>query len=451
MLRKTIGLGTLLIALMLVSTALVWAGGSTDVLKSKEIVYGNFWADWSVDSYQPANEQQEIWLQWRKSIQKDHGFKMKEKMVGDWGSMLPTLTTSIMAGRPAGHIFVVSPDWAMSLHRQKLLYPTSDSKAVNFKSTEVIPFKQPAYNQEIISSFTFNGKSYAFAVGSGGSGHAAGIFYNKRLFKEAGLDPDIPYNMQKAGTWTWDNYFDICKKLTRDRNNTGRIDTYAMTADVADQILDAFIFSNGAEWVSKDASGKFVNATGRVEFIEALQFCRRMLDEGLLMPRPEGSNWDWHFPMFHDGHTAMMVGADWQKGSLDSMADDWGWVFCPKGPRASDYRHPDDDLVIVVPITFKPDEVDFILKAFNLWVTPTNTDWKTDAYNAYRDNRAVDETSAMMRTGKYSVFRNNLMIPNLVTGDISWQMWWYDGDPAQLIESVSQNWNILINDANSIK
>ena len=451
MLGKTVRTGFLFVLLMLVCGAVAWAGGNKDLLKSREIIFGNFWANWDVDSFKPTTEGQAIWLDWRKQIQKQHNFTMRERMIGDWGSMLPTITTSVMAGRPAGHIFIVSPDWAMALHRQKLLYPVGDSKAVDFSQTVAIPFKNPAYNQNMIKSFTFNGKFYAFAIGIGASGHAAGIYYNKRLFREAGLAPDLPYDMQKAGTWTWDNFYEICKKLTRDRNNTGKIDTYAMTADISDQILDAFIVSNGSEWISKDATGKFVNATPRPEFLETLQFCRRLLDEGLLMPRPDGSNWDWHFPMFHDGHTAMMVGADYQRGSLANMADDWGWVLVPKGPRAKDYLHPDDDLALVVPSTFKPEEVDLILFAHSLWATPTNSDWKVDLYNDYRDSRAVDETAAMIRSGKHTVFRNNLMIPNLVTGDIAWQMWWFDGDPAMLVESVSQSWAALINDANSIR
>jgi ABC-type glycerol-3-phosphate transport system substrate-binding protein len=51
------------------------------------------------------------------------------------------------------------------------------------------------------------------------------LFFNKRLFREAGLDPNLPYDMQKAGTWTWSAFIDVCKKLTRDTNNDGRMDT----------------------------------------------------------------------------------------------------------------------------------------------------------------------------------------------------------------------------------
>jgi hypothetical protein len=41
--------------------------------------------------------------------------------------------------------------------------------------------------------------------------------------------------MQKAGTWTWDTFVDLCKKLTRDINNDGIIDVYALANAVDDR------------------------------------------------------------------------------------------------------------------------------------------------------------------------------------------------------------------------
>jgi hypothetical protein len=57
----------------------------------------------------------------------------------------------------------------------------------------------------------------------------------------------------------------------------------------------------------------------------------------------------------------------------------------------------------------------------------------------------------MIRNPKYSSLKNYLYIPGLERGDIAWAMWWHEGDPAQLVESVSQAWNALISDANNIK
>jgi ABC-type glycerol-3-phosphate transport system substrate-binding protein len=254
--------------------------------------------------------------------------------------------------------------------------------------------------------------------------------------------------MQRDGTWTWANFLDVCKRLTRDRNNTGRIDTYAMPADLSTEILDQIVFSNGANYVVRDSSGKFVNATNRPEFLEALQFAIRLRNEGVMMPKPENANWDWYWPAFHDGNAAMMMEPEWRRGQMRDMADDWGFVVFPKGPRLSDYRSPTDENVLIIPATYKPQEADAILKAVDLWYLPVSDDWKARLYPNFRDRRAVDETMALIRDPRKIGFRNYIMIPGLQRGNIAWEMWWYDGEPAQLVESVSQNWNALIADAN---
>jgi ABC-type glycerol-3-phosphate transport system substrate-binding protein len=444
---KKMGTGAFLFALILIVAFPVFAGGGPD-LKGQSILLGNWWGDFDVNTAQPKTEVEELELEWRKKIQKDHGFTMRVRQIAGWGDMLDTVVTSVMAGKPAAHIILVQPDWAMALYKQGMLYPVSDSKAVDLKTSTGIPGKQVAYNQEVAALFTFGGKQYALGIGYGGSQHGAGVYFNKRLFREAGLDPNLPYDLQKNGQWTWDRFLTICKQLTRDRNNDGRIDTYAMPADLSTEILEQIVFSNGANFIAKNAQGQFVNATNRPEFIESLQFARRLKDEGVMMPRPEDSQWDWYWPMFHDGHVAMMMEPEWRRGQMRDMTDDWGFVLFPKGPRARDYRMPNDENVFIIPSTFTPQQADSILVANNLWHIPVTDDWKSGTYPHFRDRRAVDETMALIRSGKNTAFRNSIMIPGLNRGEIAWNMWWYEGEPAQLVESVSQSWNALIAEAN---
>jgi ABC-type glycerol-3-phosphate transport system substrate-binding protein len=446
---KKFGAGFILFALILAVTSPVFAGGGGEkALKGADIILGNYWETYDVNTYKPKNEVEERELEWRKKFQKDLGFKMQTKQLGGWGEMLDRMVTSVMAGKPAAEAAYLAPDWAMAMYKQGLLYPVSDSKAVNWKAATGVAGKQTPYNQEIQSIFTFNGKFYAFnPQGVGGSQHGAGVYFNKRLFREAGLNENLPYDMQKDGSWTWDNFIDLCKKLTRDTNNDGRMDTYAMTADLSTEVLDLIVFSNMADYVIKNAQGQFINTTSRPEFIEALQFARRLLAEGVMMPRPEDSSWDWYWPMFHDGKVAMMMEPEWRRGQMRDMTDNWGFVLFPKGPRARNYRMPNDENVIVVPSSFKPDQVDGILLAVDLWHRPVTDDWKSSYYPLFRDRRAVDETIAMIRNPMYSSFRYHMMVPNFNRGDIAWEMWWFDGEPAQLVESVSASWNALFADA----
>jgi len=451
MMKNTKRIGFILCALMLAVGILVLPGCKrAPSLKGTNIVIGNWWADYDVKTAQPRNETEEKTLAWRTKIQNDNGFTMVEKNIASWSEMPSVAATSIIAGDPAATVIVLQPDWAMALMRQKLLYPVSDSKQFNFKNPQPVAKDAlpPEWNASAIDAFTFGGKVYAFSNGINLT-NAQVVFFNKRLFREAGLDPNLPYDMQKAGTWTWDGFLDVCKKLTRDFNNDGIMDTYAMPADLSTEILDAFITSNGATYVDKDSTGKFVNATTRPEFLEALQFTIRLRTEGVLKPKPDGTNWDWFKSEFTDGNVAMRIDESYVWGELGNMRDDWGVVVPPKGPRSSNYRIFTRENILVVPVTFSAAEVDQILYALNLWYTPVNDDWKSGMYNTFRDSRAVDETLALIRDTSLHMTKNHVFIPGMQRGHIAWQMWGHTGDPAQLVEAVSQNWNNLIEEVNN--
>jgi len=444
----------LVFAAMVIITAIpVWAGGGKE-LKGMDIVIGNFYSDYDVNTFKPITDSEEKLLAQRRKLLEENNFTMREKAITDWSGMMQLAAISTMSGKPAAHVFVVQSNWAIALKAQDLIAPLSNSKTVNFKKPEPVAkgLLPVPWNQSTIDSFTYNGQTYAFSVGKNIS-NAQVVYFNKRLFREVGLDPNLPYDMQKNGTWTWDNFIDICKKLTRDIDNDGIIDTYAMTRDVSTEMLDAIVSSNGATYVDRDLkTGKFFNASNSPAFLEALQFAIRLNTEGVLKPRPDGTNWDWYKSEFIDGKVAMRIDESYVGGTeLQQMKDDWGMVMFPKGPKSSTYRVFTRDNVMVIPATYKPDEIDKILWAVALWYTPVDDDWKSGQYNLFRDSRAVDETLELIRDEKLHMIKYYSYILGLERGDIAWTMWYHEGDPAQLVEMVSQPWNDLINQANNMK
>jgi ABC-type glycerol-3-phosphate transport system substrate-binding protein len=409
------------------------------------VTIGNWWSDYDVNTESPKSDYDERLLEYRKALLKENDIIIRQKNIASWNEMSQIAATSIMAGKPAAQVFVLQPDWALALHRQNLLYPVSDNKQVNLTKTSPVD-----WNKAVNDTFTFNKKTYAFQAGYGDSLHAAVLVWNKRLFREAGLDPNLPYDLQKNGQWTWDRFLQVCKQLTRDINNNGIIDVYAMPRDLSTEILDAFVVSNGAMYVNKDAkTGKLVNVTSRPEFIEAVQFFLKLRDEKVMMERPEGSEWNWHIPAFNDGKVAMRIDQHYiAHNDLQNMKDDWGMVLPPKGPRAKNYTVFTDENVLVVPSTYNRDQVDAIMWAVQAWLTPIDPNWKASLYQIYRDTRAIDETWVLIRDPKLQQWRHHLHVPGLNRGGIAWEIWFHDGEAAQLVEAVSPQWNALIEDAN---
>jgi hypothetical protein len=429
------------------------SGAIQRTLRGMNIVIGNWWADYNPNNYTPTNDSQERQLDYRRRLLREYNFTMQDKNIASWNEMPQIAATSIMAGRPAANVFVLQPDWALALYRQNLLYPVGDSRAINWTATTPIE-----WNRAVTSAFTLGAnqgrgmKTYAFADGYGGSQHAAVVFWNKRLFREAGLDPNLPYDLQKAGTWTWDRFVDICKTLTRDVNNDGVIDYYAMPRDLSTEILDALVSSNGAMYVDKNArTGRLENATGRPAFVEAVQFFMRLRDEGVMMDRPDGTNWDWHKSAFIDGRTAMLIDEEYYAtNDLRNMRDDWGMVLPPKGPRVRNYVVFNDENVMVIPLATPAAQADAIIWAVQAWRTPVDADWRIAQYPNFRDRRAVDETGALIRNQSLWQWKFHLHVPGLNRGGIAWEIRYHEGEAAQLIEAVSQQWNALIADANGL-
>jgi len=446
MLKKTF-MG--LVVLAIIAALPVWGQNKANV-KGMDITIGNWWADYDVNTYKPQNDSAEKLLAQRKKLMQENGVTIREKAITDWNGMQQKAVISTMSGKPDAQVFMLQPNWAMAMRARGLLAPLP---ATIKKPTPIgRGFQAVEFNQPTIDSFTFDGKPYAFSVGVNLNNFEA-LFWNKRLFRAAGLDPNLPYDMQKAGTWTWAAFLDICKKLTRDTNNDGKMDTYAMAADLSTEILDAIISSNGATYVDKDPkTGKFVNATNRPEFLEALQFAIRLKTEGVLKPRPDGSNWDWYKSEFIDGRVAMRVDESYIANSssveLDKMRDDWGMVLFPRGPKSPTVRVFSRDNLMVIPATYRPADVEKIMWAIALWHTPVDDDWKSGQYNYFRDPRAVDETLTLVRDPKLAMIKYYSYINGLERGDIAWEMWFHEGEPAQLIEKVSQDWNTKIAEAN---
>jgi len=409
------------------------------------VTIGNWWSNYDVNTEVPKSDYDEKLLDYRKKLLKENdNIVIRTKEIASWNEMSQIAATSIMAGKPAAQVFVLQPDWALTLYRQKLLYPVSENRVVDLKKTNIVD-----WNKTVNETFTFDKKIYAFQAGYGDSLHAAVLVWNKRLFREAGLDPNLPYDLQKNGKWTWDEFLKICKQLTRDTNNDGKIDIYAMPRDLSTEILDAFISSNGAMYVDKGANGKLVLAINKPAFIEGVQFFMKLRDEKVMMPRPDGSEWNWHIPAFNDGKVAMRIDQHYiAHNDLTNMKDDWGLVLPPRGPKAKNYVVFTDENVMVVPSIYNKDQVDAIMWAVQAWLTPIDNNWKAPLYQIYRDRRAIDETWGYIRDPKYNQWKYHLHVPGLNRGGIAWEIWFHDGEASQLIEAVTPQWKALIEDAN---
>ncbi len=150
---------------------------------------------------------------------------------------------------------------------------------------------------------TYDGKFYAF----GYSESNVGVYYNKKMFAEAGIaDNELP---TLENPWTWSEFEEISKKL-KDKFATPAIDLQLASHDeMATYAYTPFIWSNGGEVVNEDGSEAegYFNSD---KTVESLEFIQNLVKEGITTITPIEKG-------FETGKYPMLLSGSWTMADLD--------------------------------------------------------------------------------------------------------------------------------------
>lgn len=407
-------------------------------LQGASVVIGNWWEQ--DPAPEPTTQLEEDTLAYREEIMEKYNFTVATKNLGTWGEYQEIMITSTMAGAPMADVFIMDASFVAAPLAQGLLYPLD--------TIENFDFTEEKWNDEVLDMMTFGDTVYGMKAGR--LEPRLGVFFNKRLLEEAGIDPEEPYNLQANGTWTWEAFEEMLNKTTRDTNNDGTPDTYGMASFSVDY-FKAAVFSNDAEFISKDSSGLFVNGTGSANALEALQWARGLYDKGYTMPQPEGSNWDWFIAAFKDSNVAFTAAEQYKVGTWAEMADDWGFVIFPKGPNG-DMVTVFNENITVMPAGMDPARAEDVAFVYDLFTNDTpgheDTDWRTNYYPSFRDTRSVDETLTLFYEPGHGKMNLMTLVDGVAMGDIAYGLDGGTATPAEQIETVQGTWQTFIDAAN---
>ncbi len=409
-------------------------------LGGMEMIIGDHWSPETPDA--PKSAQEEATLAYRNDIMAKYNFSMKQVAVAGWGEMTDTCTNSILANDPAANVFVLDSSFVAK--------PMSNGLFYDLATLEEFDFTESKWNKQAVELMTKGDSIYGMA--SGRSEARLGLFWNKRLFEEAGLDPDLPYDLQASGQWTWSKFKEICAQLTRDTNADGVTDTYAM-GNFGPDICKALINSTGAELITLE-NGQYVNNSGSQNILDALNFAKELGDAGYEMPQPADSQWDWYKAAFSDGWFAMQFNETYMASqNWADMEDDFGFVCCPKPDGADTYHTIFNENIVIIPSCFDAETASKIAFAYNLWTNPTpgyeeEGDWKDTYYTRFRDERAVDETLEIFFTDGVANFEHLPLVYGVSYGDICYSYPFASQTPAEKIEEIKNTWDSAIAESN---
>ena len=125
---------------------------------------------------------------------------------------------------------------------------------------DALDFSADKWSDQTNGLYQLSGKQFACAAESEGVNSLTGnlvMYFNKRLLKQAGYNPDDLYTMQKDGTWTWSKFEEMASKVAA-LSSGG--DTVWGCVNNASQLYNSLCVSNGLNWITKDQQGVHFSA-----------------------------------------------------------------------------------------------------------------------------------------------------------------------------------------------
>ncbi|WP_054025187.1 ABC transporter substrate-binding protein [Bacillus sp. FJAT-28004] len=288
-------------------------------LGGREIVFSAWW-DGTPKGDTPEGE---IALKRQKEVEEKYNVKIKY-VSQDYWQTAEKLSSTVMAGAPYADVVLVPDPLISGLLAGGYFTPLDDFMDVRVESK--IP-------DEVIDAGSYQQpKAYGF-VRSFPLFDNTGMFYNKRIFQEAGLV--TPTEAQENGTWNWDTFVDYAKKLTIDNSGDGKIDQWGVAGSPS-AIGLGLIYSNDVMPYDEETHKFHLDSPNA---IEGLDLMNKLYNEYKVVKRNEGNDWEDPVKYFREGKIAMYPGGIWEAGSRmqNQMNDEYSFVNFPKGPKANGF------------------------------------------------------------------------------------------------------------------
>ena len=186
--------------------------------------------------------------------------------------------------------------------------------------TDTIKDDNKNFPADLVKLYELDNKNYAVAKDF----DTIGIFYNKSLFDKAG----IPY---PDGTWDWNKFLEVSKKLTKDG-----VYGFAAPMDAQQGYWNA-IYQNGGNVIKDKKSGYNLK-----ESQEGLEWWLNLSLKEKVSPKQERFAETDAYSMFMSGKVAMVSLGSWMVPGIEQNKDfakNVGVTYLPKGKvQASIYN-----------------------------------------------------------------------------------------------------------------
>ncbi|SKC50744.1 ABC transporter substrate-binding protein [Krasilnikoviella flava] len=243
---------------------------------------------------------------------------VKVKMIVTSADQYAQKLQAAVAGNKVPDVFYIEQASLQSYVGSGVLMDITDQVAEQGVDLDNIwPYGVDSYRFDGTTQGTPDGKLYGLPKDIG----PFAFGYNADMLKEAGVDrpdPDEPL--------TWDEWLDICKKLTQDTDGDGETDRWGTGLNVQWN-SQAFVWSNGGDWTNEDHTQVTVDTP---EFAEAIQFIADLTAEGVT-PNPEQAQTLDTYQRFMAGEIGFFPVGPWDMSAYNDLDFEYDLMPWPVG------------------------------------------------------------------------------------------------------------------------
>ena len=404
-----------------------------------QIYVYDYWTA-SADRKAEPNEEEQAQYDYRDWIEATYNCKITQIAKGDWASNVEELINFCTAPDGTLCLYILPPDFVGT--------PMANNLFADWAKSEYIDLTAEKWNSSTINFMTKGAGVYGVATGN--SEPRQCLYFNKRVLEEAGIDWNTIYDMQAEGTWTWAAFEDMLKQINKDTDNDGILDIYGMTGNNSDLYMMG-VFSNGGSFFAFNEAGELTITANSDAALEGLAWSKDIW-ANYGYQQPADGSWDYFKDAWKQGFCGFYMyqtyGGFNDNSEMADMADEWGCVAFPIGPKGTTYTNITSDNITVIPNVYDDETVAKLAYIYDLWsnATPGYDDeyaWIGNKYN-YTDDRAVDETYAMLREGEHCSANACLYlgsVNDILGSPLLWQLG--GAAPQELVEAATPAWQAL--------
>ena len=414
----------------------------------------DYWSGSSNDRDADPNEETQAQYDYRDWIMQTYNCEIEQIALSDWGNVANEMVNMFSAQQSDILCTItIPPDFVTGPLTQGIFAPWSNNDLLDLNDAE--KWLKPTND-------FMNRSGNIYGVAPAPSEPRQILYFNKRVLQNAGIDYETEiYDSVLDGTWTFDAFVDLLKRIQKDENNDGTVDIWGMTGSNVDMYRVA-VFNNGGSFFELGEDGAITITAGSDNTLEALAWAKDVWNTYAFQGIPDESGsvqWDYYKEAWKQGFCGFYMyqgygGFGSGTTEMSGMEDEWGAVPFPVGPKGDTYYHISSDNVTVVLDLYDEATTRNLQYIYKLWSDPTpgyadSDSWATALYNV-TDDRAVDEMYASLREGIHAASDPVLNLGSI--NDVEGQdyLWNLGGaTPQEIYDAKLPSWQGLVEDYNA--